>query len=125
MSDPQLPFKNAVEARALDALGACFTGEAVFHSPVSYRPFEGRQAVMTVLSAVMEMFEDFRYSDVVEGSDTAALFFEARVGDREIEGVDHLTFRPDGLISELTVMIRPLSGLNAVAEDMGHRVAGR
>jgi hypothetical protein len=124
MSDAHSPFKRAVEARDLDALGACFTPEAVFHSPVTYRPFEGRQPVMTVLSAVMEMFEDFSYNGVLDGGGTAALFFDARVGDREIEGVDHLKFGPDGLITELTVMIRPLSGLNAVAEDMGRRLAG-
>lgn len=124
MTDAHLPFKNAVEARDLDALGACFAPEAVFYSPVTYKPFEGRETVMIVLSAVLEMFEGFRYTDVLEGGDTAVLFFEARVGDREIEGVDHLKFRSDGLVSELTVMIRPLSGLNAVAEFMGQRLDG-
>lgn len=125
MSDAHLPFKNAVEARDLDALGACFAPEALFHSPVSYGPFEGREAVMKVLSAVMRMFEDFRYGDVFDAGATAALFFEARVGDRQVQGVDHLTFRSDGLISELTVLIRPLSGLNAVSQYIGQRLAGQ
>jgi hypothetical protein len=36
-----------------------------------------------------------------------------------------MTFRSDKLMTELTVMIRPLSGLNAVTEYMGQRLAGR
>ena len=125
MPDAHLPFKQAVEARDPDALAACLARGAVFYSPVSYRPFEGREAVMTVLSAVMEMFEEFTYTDVLVGDDRAGLFFEANVGDRQVEGVDYLRFRSDGLISVLTVMIRPLSSLNAVAEHMAQRLAGQ
>ena len=64
MGDAHLPFKQAVEARDSDALSACFTSDAVFYSPVSYKPFEGREALMAVLKIVMEMFEDFSYTDV-------------------------------------------------------------
>lgn len=80
---------------------------------------------MILLQSVMEMFEDFRYFDVIDGNDTAALFFEAGVGDRELQGVDHLTVGPDGLITDLTVMLRPLSALMAVSEEMRRRLAGQ
>ena len=46
------------------------------------------------------------------------LEFVARVGDREVQGIDLLR-TADGLVTELTVMIRPLSGLNAVVARMG------
>ena len=46
------------------------------------------------------------------------LVFRARVGDREIEGSDFLHSGPGGLIDELVVMVRPLSGVNALAEAM-------
>jgi hypothetical protein len=45
--------------------------------------------------------------------------FTAKVGDREIQGCDFVRFDGDGLVSELTVMMRPLSGLNAVVEGVG------
>ena len=44
--------------------------------------------------------------------------FEARVGDRELQGVDILKFDDDGRIAELTVMVRPMSGMHALAEAM-------
>ena len=36
--------------------------------------------------------------------------FEARAGDRDLQGVDILRFAEDGLIRELIVMVRPMSG---------------
>jgi hypothetical protein len=50
------------------------------------------------------------------------LFFEAHVGDRELQGVDILEEDDDGLIARFTVMIRPLSGLQAVAAAMSQRL---
>ena len=45
------------------------------------------------------------------------LRFEAQVGDREVQGVDILRF--DGeRVTELTVMVRPMSGMHALAEAM-------
>ncbi len=125
MPDAHLSFKQAVEARDLDALEARFTKGAVLYSPVRSKPFEGREAVMTVLSTAMEVFQEFTYTDVLAGDNTAVLFFKAKAGDREVEGADYLRFDSDGLISVLTVIIRPLASLNAVAEHMGQRLAGQ
>ena len=48
-----------------------------------------------------------------------ALVFAARVGDRELTGCDFIHVDEDGLIDELTVMVRPLSGAQALAAAMG------
>ena len=47
----------------------------------------------------------------------------ASVGGRALQGLDHLRFDADGLVAEFTVMIRPMSGVIALAEAMGPRVA--
>jgi hypothetical protein len=44
---------------------------------------------------------------------------EARVGGRELQGIDLLRRDTAGQIAEFTVMIRPATGLIAVAERMG------
>jgi hypothetical protein len=66
------------------------------------------------------VFEDFRYdrSFATEDGSGHVLEFVARVGDREVQGVDMLAVE-GGLVTELTVLIRPLSGLNAVVARMG------
>jgi hypothetical protein len=94
----------------------------VFHSPAVYEPYEGLDALGVLLTNVAEVFEDFRYVDQVETGDTAVLVFEARVGDKELNGVDILRFGEDGRIAEMTVMVRPFSGLQALLEEMGRRL---
>jgi hypothetical protein len=117
-------FRAAVEAHDLDALIACLAEDVVFNSPVAFRPFEGRPAVGQVLGFAATTFEDFTYLDEIADGDRVALIFRARVGEKEVEGLDLLHLDGDGLIDELTVMVRPLSGAIALAEAMGPKVVG-
>lgn len=111
-------FRQAAEAKDFSQIEALFAEDAVFLSPVVYRPYEGREALAMILGAVVQVFEGFRYLDQVESGDLAVLVFEARVGERELQGVDILRFADDGRIAELTVMVRPMSGMHALAERM-------
>ena len=111
-------FKAAVESRDLEAMREALAEDVIFRSPVVYKPYEGRDATMFVLQAVFNVFGEFSYLDATEGESTAALIFRARVGDREVEGLDHLTFDEAGKVTELRVMIRPMSGMHALAEAM-------
>jgi len=115
-------FRRAAESKDLSTLEELFSEDVVFRSPAVFKPYSGIDAMRVVLGAVVEIFEDFRYLDQVETGDRAVLIFEARVGDRELNGVDVLRFGEDGLIDELMVMIRPLSALNALVEEMGRRL---
>lgn len=117
------PFRAAVEARDVPALSALLAPDVVFFSPVAFQPFRGRRDVTEVLGHVLEVFEDFAYIDELEGPGTHALVFSARVGGRDVQGLDHLRLDDDGLVREFTVMVRPLSGVIALAEAMGPRVA--
>jgi SnoaL-like domain len=111
-------FRSAAEAKDFSAIDELFTEDVVFNSPVVFKPYEGREALAMILSAVMRVFEDFRYVDQVENDDVAMLLFKARIGERELDGLDILRFGDDGRASELTVMVRPMSGMHALAEAM-------
>jgi len=115
-------FRRAAESKDFSKLEELFSEDVVFRSPAVFKPYSGLEALKLLLGAVAEIFEGFRYLDQVETGDTAVLIFEARVGDRELNGVDVLRFDEDGLIAELMVMIRPLSALNALVEEMGRRL---
>lgn len=111
-------FRAAVEARDLDAAAACLAPDVEFYSPVAFKPFQSRDVVMAVLGFVMETFEDFRYVDELGGDASHMLRFRARVGDKEVEGVDLLDENEDGLVDRFTVMLRPLSATMAMGEAM-------
>ena len=116
-------FREAVETRDPEKMRAALHPEVVFRSPAVFKPYEGRDTVMVVLRHVLEVFEDFRYTDELHGDGTHGLVFAARVGDKQLQGWDYLTLDADGLVTELVVMIRPISGLMAVAEAMRARLA--
>lgn len=117
VSDPFSAFRAAVESHDTDAAVALFTPDAVFHSPVVHKPYAGREALRAILGAVTRVFEDFRYTGSYGSTDGHVLVFAARVGDRELEGVDILR-GSGGVLTELTVMVRPYSAATALRERM-------
>ncbi len=113
-------FRAAVESSDQEAVVALLAEDVVFRSPIVFQPYHGRDALATILLAVSRVFEDFRYEREigVDGARDHALVFKARIGDREVHGCDFLHTDENGLIDELSVMVRPLSAALALAEAM-------
>jgi hypothetical protein len=116
-------FRAAVERGDVSQLPELFDADARFRSPVLFKPYEGRDQVLKVLRAaerVLGIGDRFRYVHQLEdpAERVAILEFATEVNGRQVEGIDKLTFGDDGLITELTVMIRPASALQAVGERM-------
>jgi hypothetical protein len=116
-------FREVVERKDLAAAAELLAQDIVFHSPVTFHPFVGRETVTALLGEVAQVFTDFRYTDELEMDGAHALIFRAGVAgtDREIEGIDLLRFDEQGLIADFTVMLRPLSALVPFAQAMGER----
>src|SRR3954466_6183545 len=120
---PGHALRAAVERGDMDAAVDLLADDVVFRSPAVFKPYSGRETVETILRTVFGVFEDFRYTDELEGDGGRALIFEARVGDRSLQGLDLIRTADDGQIAEFTVMVRPASGLMALAERMGPALA--
>jgi hypothetical protein len=116
------PFGRAIEADDEDAALATLADDVVFSSPAVYKPYHGREQVEQILRLVTTVFENFRYTNEWRDGRTTILFFEANVGNRDLQGVDILEENEAGEIAAFTVMIRPLSGLQAVATTMATRL---
>ena len=119
------PFRSAVEAQDLEAVSALLAEDVVFRSPVVFKPYRGRATVTALLTAVSEVFEDFSYAREIGAADARdhALVFNARVGDKQIEGCDFLHMDENGTIDELMVMVRPLSAALALKDAMAAKLA--
>jgi hypothetical protein len=121
MAEPH-PFRRAAEAKDLDLLTETLREDVELHSPILFRGFEGREIVSQVLTHVAATLEDLTYVDELSEGNTVALRFKARVGDRELEGIDFLELDEDGRIAVLTVFMRPMSALTAFNEQMSQRL---
>jgi hypothetical protein len=116
------PFVQAVHSRSREGIEAALAPDVRFFSPVVFRPYRGREVVTAIIvDGAMRVFENFEYVHRFEQVAVAALIFRAEVGGREVDGLDLLSFDEHGLIVELKVMVRPASGLAALAEAMGRR----
>ena len=113
-------FRTAVEAGDIDAAVDLLADDVVFRSPAVFKPYEGKETVGTILRTVFGVFEDFRYTDELAGDGVHALIFEARVGDKQVQGMDLI--RGGDEITEFTVMVRPASALMALAQQMGPKL---
>ena len=116
-------FRAAVESGDSATLGAVLATDVLFRSPAVFSPYVGRDAAMHVLGTVFLVFEDFRYVAELTEGDEQVLRFTATVGGKNVDGIDLVRYDAAGQVAELTVMIRPLSALLAVAEAMGKQLA--
>jgi hypothetical protein len=110
--------------RDLSGLSELLDPQAVFRSPMAHTPYPGVPVVSMILNTVMNVFEDFAYHRELATADglNVILEFSAKVGEKELKGIDMIRFNEQGKIVEFEVMVRPLSGLQALGEEMGRRL---
>ena len=122
MQDRRL-FRRGVESRDVAVMMEAFADGAVLHSPITFKPFEGKEAIARLLGILMQVFQDFRYTDELTAEDgTKALIFRTRVGDRDVEGLDLIRFDDTGRIVDFTVMVRPRSAVEALLKEVSSRL---
>lgn len=113
-------FREAVDRRDSSAVEALLAEGVRFTSPVVFRPYEGRPIAAAILRGALRVFEGFHYVREISSADGRdhALVFEATVAGRAVTGCDFLHLDEEGRIDDFMVMMRPLSGVQAMAEAM-------
>ena len=101
--------------------------DAVFRSPMSHSPYTPAPALILALSTVIQVFENFTYHRQLASEDglNVVLEFSADIGEKKLRGVDLIRFNEQGQIVEFEVMVRPISGLQALGVEMGKRLADK
>ena len=118
-------WHHMLESRDMSLLNELLADDVVFRSPVAYSPYPGKQVVMFILTNVIQIFENFTYHRefYTEDEQSVVLEFSANVGEKKLKGIDMIRFNEQGQIVDFEVMIRPKSGLEALAAQMGQRMA--
>lgn len=118
-------WHEMIQAGDLSRLNDLLAEDVVFRSPVAYKPYEGKHVVFFILTNVIQVFENFTYHRefYTEDGENVVLEFSANVSGKSLKGIDMIRFNDQGKIIDFEVMIRPMSGLAALAEKMGARFA--
>jgi hypothetical protein len=120
-------WHTMVASRDLARLPEIVREDAVFRSPAANSPYPGAAAVVMILNAALQTFENFAYHRQLSSADgmNVVLEFSARVGDKDLKGIDFIRFDEQGRIADFEVMVRPLSGLQALGAAMAARVGAQ
>ena len=119
-------YRQAFADRDLDRLVSLLADDVVFHSPVITDPgFEGRESVAALYAMVFDAMTDVEYTHELGDEGAHILVANARVLGKPFKATTLLEFNADGKIGEIWVMVRPLSGVVAIAEAIGSRLAKR
>lgn len=115
------PFCKAVESGDMDAVTALLADDVIFTSPAAFKPYPGKAITDQILRSVAGVFKDFTYTREITNPDGRdhAFVFTATVSGKKVQGCDFIHFDENGKIDDITVMVRPLSALQALAEAMG------
>jgi hypothetical protein len=118
-------WHEMVTQRDLSRLPTILAEDAVFRSPMAFKPYASAAAVRLILENVMQVFADFEYHRQFATADglSVVLEFSAKVGEKSLKGADLIRFDDVGRIVDFEVMVRPFNALQALGDEMGKRLA--
>ena len=119
MNDNLNLWHQVVESRDPSRLEQVIDEDCVFLSPIVHSPQVGGELTRLYLTGAMHVLgEGFHYVKEVVSGPYAILEFVCEVDGIEVNGVDIITFNPEGKISEFKVMVRPLQAVNILHAKM-------
>ena len=113
-------WHEVIESDDLKMLDKIIADDAVFSSPVVFKPLEGKEMTMMYLHAAGQSFnmEKFKYTKEIHDDMNSVLEFETYIDDISVNGVDMIEWNEDGKICNFKVMIRPFKAVQKVQEKM-------
>ena len=113
-------WHEVIESDDLKMLDEIIADDAVFSSPVVFKPMEGKEITMMYLHAAGQSFnmEKFKYTKEIHDDMNSVLEFETYIDDISVNGVDMIEWNEDGKICNFKVMIRPFKAVQKVQEKM-------
>jgi len=113
-------WHTVFKSQELDKLDKIIADNAVFTSPVVFKPMEGKEITKMYLFAAGQSFnmDKFKYIREVHDGINSILEFETFIDEISVNGVDMIKWNNEGKIVDFKVMIRPLKAVQKVQEKM-------
>src|SRR3954447_16042431 len=112
-------------ARDARALIATFAPDVELRSPVTARPFRGREEVGELMTELLAVLDDIEYREVAFDGDAYLVRFRMRLDGRSVDVVDLMRFDEEGRLREIIVHARPLASVAVFAAVVGRRLGRR
>lgn len=125
MADVLKAWHRVIAEKNSALLQDLIADDAVFHSPLVFKPQEGKAITIKYLSAANSVLNNasFRYVGEWTAPNSAVLEFMTEIEGVSVDGADFITWNEGGKIVEFKVMVRPLKAINIVLQKMGEELA--
>jgi hypothetical protein len=107
-------FTGAMQRKDLDAMLSHMAGDVVLNTPLMAEPVRGKDAIREVVGPLLALVDTFDFREIMQGPEHVSSFFKVTVGTIELDGMDYWLLDDAGLITEMTVLWRPLPAAIAV-----------
>ena len=113
-------WHQAIKSDDSKLLDKLLADNAVFSSPVVFKPLEGKAITMMYLLAAGTSFnmKKFKYTKEIHDGLNSVLEFETYIDDISVNGIDMIEWNQQGQIINFKVMIRPYKAVLKVQEKM-------
>lgn len=111
-------WHRVVKEKDFELLGSILADNVQFHSPTLWQAKQGKPVTAFILKTVIGIFQDFHYHREFISDNSVALEFSAKVGDKQVKGIDLIRWNDQGEIENFEVMMRPINGVQKMLELM-------
>ena len=116
-------FKNLAANPETSKIAQELADDVELYTPVTLRPFRGRGIASKVLSIVLgNVIENAEYRMAYHGDGSFCMVFSGNIGTAPCQGVDVVEVNDQGQISRVSVALRPLPAVLAMARRMAPRL---
>ena len=107
-------FLAAVQARDARGAAAQLAEYAILESPIDVEPVVGREQVATMMSALLNVVDEFTVTHVITGDGHFAVVTNIKIGTTEIDGIDLIGINAEGKVASLSIHLRPMQAVVAL-----------
>jgi hypothetical protein len=99
-------FTNALEDGDPTAIASALATNVTFHTPILTEDLRGKELTLRFLGQAEQIIDGLDYYDRAGDEDMTIMFWRSSVIERDIEGATVIVLDDDGLVTDLTVLMR-------------------
>jgi hypothetical protein len=99
-------FARAAESGDPAQIAALLADEVTFRTPILTQDLQGKDLTLRFLGEATRIIADLAYTGETTDGERSFLFWKGTLDQREIGGVTVLVDNPEGLIADITVLLR-------------------
>ena len=118
MSSTTAPLTQAFQSPDAATLATALAADVVFRTPILPETLHGKDLAVRYLEETRKAITDLTYYDTVGDDELKIMFWRGQVIGRDIEGATITKINVDGLVNDLTVLMRSWSVVQLFRDAM-------